>query len=77
MQQYYNKEINSKIRFVFTNNLLKEEHLSERYNNIILDIFNNANNEIVLNSDILESYLNQKYPNYDLIASTTKCSNQN
>ena len=43
IQKYYNTELKSKIRFVFTNNLLKEEHLHERYNNIALNIFNNPN----------------------------------
>ena len=76
LQQYYNQEMHSKVRFVFTNNLLKKEHLYERYNNLVLDIFNRGDNEIVLNSEILEDYLNTNYPNYKLIASTTKCSNQ-
>lgn len=75
LQQYYNNEIKSKIRFVFTNNLLKDEHLNERYNNIALGLFHNGNNEIVLNSTILEQYIKTNFPNYKLIASTTKCSN--
>lgn len=76
VQQYYNNILNSKIRFVFTNNLITEKHLYERYNNISLKIFDNGKNEIVLNSDILEKYIKENYPNYKLIASTTKCSNQ-
>lgn len=76
IQNYYNNILNSKIRLVFTNNLLKEEHLYERYNNISLGAFNNTNNEIVLNSEILENYIKEYYPNYKLIASTTRCSNQ-
>lgn len=76
VQNYYNNILNSKIRLVFTNNLLKKEHLYERYNNISLGAFNNNNNEIVLNSEILENYIKQYYPNYKLIASTTRCSDQ-
>ena len=76
VQNYYNNILKSKIRLVFTNNLLKEEHLYERYNNLSLNVFNNSNNEIVLNSEILENYIKEYYPNYKLIASTTKCSNQ-
>ena len=76
IQNYYNNILKSKIRLVFTNNLLKEEHLYEKYNNLSLQIFDNNNNEIVLNSNILENYLNINYPNYKLIASTTKCSNK-
>ena len=44
-------------------------------NNISLEIFNDSNNEIVLNSNLLENYIRENYPNYKLIASTTKCSN--
>lgn len=76
IQNYYNNIIHSKIRFVFTNNLLEQKHLNERYNNLALKIFDNKNNEIVLNSIILENYIREYYPNYNLIASTTKCSNQ-
>lgn len=76
VQDYYNNFLHSKIRLVFTNSLLKEEHLYERYNNISLNVFNNNNNEIVLNSILLENYIKTYYPNYKLIASTTKCSNQ-
>lgn len=76
VQDYYNNFLQSKIRLVFTNNLLKEEHLYERYNNISLNIFDNNNNEIVLNSEILENYIKEYYPSYKLIASTTRCSNQ-
>lgn len=76
LQNFYNNQLNSKIRFVFTNGLLEEQHLHERYNNLSLQVFNNNNNEIVLNSIILENYLKEFYPNYKLIASTTKCSNQ-
>lgn len=76
VQNYYNNILNSKIRLVFTNNLLQEQHLYERYNNISLNVFDNNNNEIVLNSDILENYIKTYYPNYKLIASTTRCSNQ-
>ena len=47
IQKYYNITLNSKIRLVFTNNLLEEKHLFDRYNNISLEIFNNSNNEIV------------------------------
>lgn len=75
IKNYYNNILGSKIRFVFTNNLLEEKHLHERYNNLSLTIFDNGENEIVINSDILENYIKENYPNYNLIASTTKCSN--
>lgn len=59
-------------RFIFTNPELKKEHLDDRFCNLILDIFNNENNEIVVNSPIIEQYLRQNYPSYKLISSTTK-----
>lgn len=76
VQNYYNNILQSKIRFVFTNNLLIDQHLHERYNNLALQIFNKEGNEVVLNSSLLENYLKENYPNYVLIASTTKCSNR-
>lgn len=73
IKNFYNNNLNSKIRFVFTNNLLKENHCHERYNNICLEIFNDCKNEIVLNSSILENYIRTNYSNYSIISSTTKC----
>lgn len=75
IKNIYNNQLKSKIRLVFTNSLLKEEHLFERYNNLSLKIFNDSENEIVLNSQLLENYIKENYPNYKLISSTTKCSN--
>ena len=73
IQNYYNNVINSKVRFVFTNNLLEQKHCYDRYNNLSLSIFHNSNNEIVINSDILMNYIQDNYPNYSFISSTTKC----
>lgn len=73
IQHYYNEILQSKIRLVYTNSLLKEEHCLEHYNNLSLNIFHNCNNEIVINSEILENYIKNNYPNYDFISSTTKC----
>jgi hypothetical protein len=64
---------NSKIRFIFTNSLLEEHHCLDKYNNIILNLFQSSNNEIVVNSSILENYIQKNYPDYSLISSTTKC----
>ncbi len=73
---YYNKILNKKIRFVFTNNILEEKHCFDHYNNIILNLSKNFKNEIVLNSPILEEYLNKNFPEFELISSTTKCLHQ-
>lgn len=73
IQHTYNDIFNVKIRFVFTNCLLTQEDCYDTYNNIVLSVFNNSKNEIVVNSPILEEYIRTNYPNYTLISSTTKC----
>lgn len=60
------------LRFIFTNPEIKEEHLYNRFNNMILKVCDNGNNEICVNSLILESYIKENYPNYKLVSSTTK-----
>lgn len=78
IQNFYNNELSTKLRFVFTNNLLSERDCYNRYNNLSLQIFNLPQNEIVINSPILEKYLKENFPNYSLISSITKCiSNSN
>lgn len=67
---YYNKDI--PIRFTFTNPLIEEKHLDDKYGNIILQIFDNDKNEILCNTECLENYIKSRY-NYKLISSTTKC----
>lgn len=65
--------IHAPIRFTFTNCLLEEKHLQDSYCNLLLEIFNNGNNEIICNSKILEEYIRNKYKNnYKYISSTTK-----
>lgn len=60
------------IRFVFTNPALKEEHLYNRFCNLLLEIFHTGKNEVVVNSSLLLNYIKTNYPNYKLISSTTK-----
>lgn len=59
-------------RFIFTNPEIKEEHLYDRFSNLMLEIFNDGTNEVVVNSPLMEQYLRDKYPGYKLISSTTK-----
>lgn len=59
-------------RFIFTNPELKEEHLHDRFCNMILDIFNDGTNEVCLNSPLMEEYIRTNYPKYKIISSTTK-----
>ena len=68
---YY--ELNIPLRFTFTNCLIEEKHLDDYYCNMILELANNKNNEILVNSPILEKYLRENYPNYKFILSTTRC----
>lgn len=65
--------LNIPIRFTYTNHLLTEEDLHDKYCNMTLDIANNGMNEIIVNSPILENYLREKYPNFKYILSTTRC----
>ncbi len=61
------------VRFTFTNCLLEEQHTYDTYGNLILKIFNNGNNEIICNTEVLEHYIREKYGNdYKYISSTTK-----
>ncbi len=64
---------NAKARFVFTNPELTEEDLDDRWCNLLLNIFNNTKEEIVINSDLMKNYLQKNYPDYNLVSSTTKC----
>ena len=67
------EKYNIPVRFTFTNCLLKEEHLSDAYCNALLKLFNNGNNEVTCNSELLENYIRSKYGDrYRYISSTTK-----
>lgn len=73
IQFIYNNIFKVPIRFVFTNSELKEEHLHDRFCNMIMRECENDMNEIVVNSSLLENYIREKYPKYKIISSTTKC----
>lgn len=61
------------IRFVFTNNQLKESDYHDRFCNMILTECENGLNEVVIADENLEKYIREKYPKYNFISSTTKC----
>lgn len=69
----YNKYFNIPIRYVFTNPILQPQHFTDRFCNLLMQIGNNYHNEVVINSDILLDYLQEHYPNYRYVSSTTKC----
>ena len=68
--EHYEK-IGIPIRFTFTNSLLGKEHLQDEYCNMILKLSDNGKNEIIVNSEILEDYLRDKYPRFKYVLSTT------
>ena len=80
---YYNKQqllnihktyadLGFKVRFIFTNPFLNEHDLYDRYCNLLMAIFQDLSPEVVVNSQILEDYLRNKYSTLSFISSTTK-----
>ena len=62
-------------RLTFSNSLLKEEHLSDKKCNEVCVLFENVNkkqNGIIVHSDLLLEYLQNKYPKFYFVSSTTK-----
>jgi hypothetical protein len=60
------------LRYTYTNCLLDESHLNDNFCNLTMRVADNGMNEVIINSEILEGYIREKYPNYKLISSTTK-----
>lgn len=69
---FYNS-YNIPLRFIYTNTIIQEENLNDRFCNLVTAICENNLNEIVVNSKVLEDYLRVTYPKYKIISSTTKC----
>lgn len=65
-------ELGVPLRFTFTNPLLTEEHLSDKNCNEILKMADNGLNQVIVMSDMLESYIRENYPNYKITSSTCK-----
>lgn len=69
----YGNNLGVKFHMTFTNSLLQKEHLKNEYCNNILEILNNnKDNGIIVNSDLLETYIKKNYPKLKLTASVTK-----
>lgn len=60
------------LRFTFTNPMLEEKHLSDKFCNDIMKLADNGMNEVIVNSPLLEDYIRKTYPNYKLTSSTCK-----
>jgi collagenase-like PrtC family protease len=69
------KLFNSKhvpVRFTWTNPLIEEKHLSDTFCNMIMQEANNGENQVLVNTQVLEDYLRKNYPKFKFISSTTK-----
>ncbi len=60
-------------RYTFTNSLIEEAHLSDRFSNLILANSNTGINAVIVCSELLEDYIRKTYPSFKIISSTTKC----
>lgn len=60
-------------RLTFSNSLIREEHLSDKKcNELCREFEKSGNNGIIIHSDLLLSYLKNKYPGLYFVSSTTK-----
>lgn len=59
-------------RFTFTNPLLTEEHLSDKFCNYVMKTADNGLNEVIVVSPLLEEYIRKNYPSYKITSSTCK-----
>lgn len=60
------------VRYTYTNCLLEEKHLYDTFCNLTMDAAANGMNEVIINSPILEEYIRENYPTFNIISSTTK-----
>ena len=60
------------VRFTWTNSLLEEKHLNDTYCNLIMQLADNGQNQVLVNTPVLEDHIRNKYPNFKRISSTTK-----
>lgn len=59
-------------RFTFTNPLLTEEHMSDKFCNNLLKLADGSINEAIVNTQVMEDHLRANYPSYKLTSSTCK-----
>lgn len=67
----YNK-LGVPVRFTWTNSLIEEKHLNDTYCNLIMQLADNGQNQVLVNTPVLEEYIRNTYPNFKRISSTTK-----
>ena len=67
------REYGISARLTFSNSLLRQEHLSDRACNALCALFAEQDGSgVIVHSDLLLGYLQQKYPNLYFVSSTTK-----
>ncbi|MDO5589605.1 MAG: hypothetical protein Q4F98_00895 [Lachnospiraceae bacterium] len=67
------EEYDISLRFTFSNSLLEEEHLKDKKCNSLCRLFEaDGKNGVIIHSDLLLGYLQNKYPGYYFVSSTTK-----
>lgn len=60
------------VRYTYTNPLITESDLSDKYCNFCMEAANNGLNEVLVVSPILEEYIRKQYPGYKINSSTCK-----
>ena len=70
VQSYYH-DSPIKMRHVCTNQLLTPELLLDWQSNLWLQVNEKEGNGVIVASDLLEEYVKEKYPKYEIITSTT------
>lgn len=63
------------VRYTFTNPLIEKQHLFDTFCNLCMELADNGQNEVIVNSSLLEEFVRKMYPDFALISSTTKCLN--
>jgi collagenase-like PrtC family protease len=71
IQEYNRRGI--AIRYTYTNPCLEQFHLLDTYCNLCLRLAENGQNEVLVNSQLLEDFIRTNYPDFKIISSTTKC----
>ena len=66
---------NVSLQIVCTAPEVQEKNLYNHFCNMTLHMCENPKNAIIVHNALLESYLREKYPQFKVISSTTKCLN--
>ncbi len=59
-------------RFTFTNPLLTEAHMDDKFCNDLMKLADNGLNEVIVNTQVVEDHIRENYPNYKITSSTCK-----